>query len=195
MGNKQQELPLLANREWGLRKLGQALEELGAKPRVDTAPVPCLTPGCVYSTQLNSADFTLGWEVTVTLPETARVNPGGDRLFELHCKAFEENINSLWMSHVTESGMDWARTLGVEMRWGEGSRYTLMYTDVGRGLWGDRRLQGVTSIRFRAIGSGQGLPLWEEERTGQYVPSLSWVEHQLHRAIEALLSRLFLFED
>ena len=193
--SEQLELALLANREWGLRQLDQALEELGAEPRVDMTPVPCLTPGCVFSTRIDEYKDSIGVSVKVALPETVLSNYSVPQ-FEVHVKALRANLSSLWAAAVDAPEEElkplW---MDIVLEWttNEGPKGTEMVRS--RGVlkpWENRAWEWVGCDDFR---TASALRVYTQVNVKVRRRSLDWLEHQSHRAVEMLLSRVFSFEN
>jgi hypothetical protein len=191
--SEQLELTLLANREWGLKQLDQALQELGAEPRVDMTPVPCLTPGCVFSTRITECKDSIGISVKVALPETARFNVSVPR-FEVHAKALRLNLISLWAAATnTASEVLIDPWMQINCEWKEGPEGSEMVRS--RGVWQPLENRCWKWMREKDFHEATAICVYTQANLTKQNRSLEWLEHQTHRAVEMLLSRVFSFEN
>ena len=193
--SEQLELSLLANREWGLRKLDQALEELGAEPRVDMTPVPCLTPGCVFSTRITECKSSIGVSVNVALPETASFNVSVPQ-FEVHVKALRANLSSLWAAttNTEPEGLihPWMQ-ITCEWKSNQGPKGSEMVRS--RDVWQPLENRCWKWMREEDFHEATAICVYTQVNVKVRKRSLDWLEHQSHRAVEMLLSRIFSFEN
>ena len=177
-------LPLLANKEWGLNKLDEAMAIL-TEPRVDMAPVPCLTPGCVYNTRVwaDSDADTLHVECRVDLPGVLDVDEWDVENLLIHFTAFSVNMVSMWswQCRPTSDSSDTRVEVLVDKNGTETLVWDTINEDYGP-------LKGALSILIKSSRRLEWFSCLAESEARA-------VEHQTHRAIEALLSRLFRFRN